>query len=176
MCRQAAAPALVFFKMWSAANVFDQILSMRRESEVMARSSENLTRLGRLRHPGHFFPKWIRRQMFSAKPPTRGGKVRPLRGGVEIEKFSMSRRPSHKYFPKLALRFCLGFVRGRFDSASGLFGVASARFRSCSSSKLGWYWLVIHKMFEIWGSLGLGFIGLHVDLGPSQNLKKTFSF
>ena len=64
MCRQAAAPALVFFKMCVAANLSDQFLNMRRESEVMTRSLENLTCLCRPRHPGHFFPKWIRRQMF----------------------------------------------------------------------------------------------------------------
>ena len=49
-----------FFKMCVAANLSVQLLNMRRESEVMARSWENLTCLGRPRHPGHFFPKRIR--------------------------------------------------------------------------------------------------------------------
>ena len=176
MCREAVAPALVFSKMCVAANVLDWTLNTRRESEVVAMGLENLTCLGWLRHLGHFFGNRKRWQMFSAKSPAQDGRARPLRGGVEIEKFSMSRWPGHKYVPKLALRFCLGFVRGRFDSASGLCGVASARFRSCSSSGLGWYWLVIHKIFEILKSLGLGSVGLQVDLWPSQHLWKTFSF
>ena len=78
MCRQAAAPALVFFKRCVAANLSDQFPNMRRESEVMVRSWENLTCLGRPRHPGHFFPKRIGWQMFSAKSPTQDGKVRAL--------------------------------------------------------------------------------------------------
>ena len=85
MCPTGPGASCRFFKMWAAANFSDQLLNMKRESEVMARSLENLTCLGMPRHPGHFFPKRIRSQMFSARSPTQDGKVRPWQAHVKIQ-------------------------------------------------------------------------------------------